>query len=86
MEETHEKLEMQLSQFQKMRIRGQAGGVANDLNNLQVPIIGHSEMTFDDFSERGEPRESATRCPKPDHGPGTWCGNCRPSVEKRRLT
>jgi len=47
-EEERERLQSQLSQVQKMESIGRlAGGVAHDMNNLLVPVLGYGEMLLD---------------------------------------
>jgi two-component system, cell cycle sensor histidine kinase and response regulator CckA len=58
-EEDREKLEVQYHQAQKLESVGRlAGGVAHDLNNLLVPILGYSEMLLEDFSGNDSRRVS----------------------------
>jgi signal transduction histidine kinase/ligand-binding sensor domain-containing protein/ActR/RegA family two-component response regulator len=48
--EKHAKLEQQLMQANKVESIGRlAGGVAHDLNNMLLPILGFSELTLEDL-------------------------------------
>ncbi len=53
------RMEAQLNLAQKIDAIGRlSGGVAHDLNNLLSPVLGYSEMLFDDFAPNDERRES----------------------------
>ncbi len=50
--EEKKKLENRLSHYQKMEAIGTlAGGIAHDFNNILFPIMGYSEMLFEDLPE-----------------------------------
>jgi two-component system cell cycle sensor histidine kinase/response regulator CckA len=50
-EEEKRKLTEQLLQLQKMEALGRmSGGIAHDINNILVPIIGYSEIILDEFN------------------------------------
>ncbi|NJD20020.1 MAG: PAS domain S-box protein, partial [Gemmatimonadetes bacterium] len=52
-------LEAQLAQTQRMESIGRlSGGVAHDLNNLLLPVIGHGELLRDEIPA-GDPRREA---------------------------
>lgn len=51
----HKRLEAQVQQAQKLESVGRlAGGVAHDLNNLLVPILGYGEMLLADLAPDSE--------------------------------
>ncbi|MCP4119389.1 MAG: response regulator [Desulfobacteraceae bacterium] len=50
--EEKKKLEKRLNHYQKMEAIGTlAGGIAHDFNNILFPIMGYSEMLFEDLPE-----------------------------------
>ncbi|HEY3445656.1 MAG TPA: PAS domain S-box protein [Myxococcales bacterium] len=60
-EEERRRLEDQLRQAQKMEVVGQlAGGMAHDLNNLLLPVLGYAGLLSKDLPP-GEPQEKATQ-------------------------
>ncbi len=53
------KLEERLRQSQKMEAVGTlAGGIAHDFNNILFPIIGYTEMTFDELPQGSRGRKN----------------------------
>ena len=59
-EDEKQELRKQLFQAQKLESIGRlAGGVAHDLNNLLVPILGYAEIMFEDLSVLDPRREAA---------------------------
>ena len=52
-EEEKNRLQEQYQQSQKVESIGRlAGGIAHDLNNLLVPILGYGEILMNDFGPR----------------------------------
>jgi len=59
LEEEKARIEDQYRQAQKVEAIGRlAGGVAHDLNNLLVPILGYGELLMEDFDPEDARRES----------------------------
>ncbi|MEW6486345.1 MAG: PAS domain S-box protein [Thermodesulfobacteriota bacterium] len=56
------RMERQFRQAQKLDALGTlAGGIAHDFKNLLMPIIGFTQLTFDDLPEGSEGRENLAR-------------------------